>query len=262
MKHEGKAKVSFVDKGALKERRLRSGLAVSVRLDRRGPALQEKGAGVRMSRTIRLLAVAAMALGLIAATTASAAPAEKVTLCHKPGTEDEATISVGAPAVPAHLAHGDTEGPCQPPLTDEIIDADGIVSAGSGDPGAREVQPGNALTSFPVTGTADAGLDMFDQDSNGLWTQGVDDLHSEDPGTCATAIRDGVHQLGQDCKVLDVNGDLANGEPVDCDIEVGFSFSGMTCPPVDVKYHDANADAAWDSGEDLVLDVNNNGVFD
>ena len=33
---------------------------------------------------------------------------DKVTLCHK-GKE---TISVGAPAVPAHLAHGDTLGAC------------------------------------------------------------------------------------------------------------------------------------------------------
>jgi hypothetical protein len=32
---------------------------------------------------------------------------EKVTICHK-GT----TISVAAPALPAHLNHGDTEGPC------------------------------------------------------------------------------------------------------------------------------------------------------
>jgi hypothetical protein len=213
-----------------------------------------------MSRTRQFLSATVLAVfAAVAIAVPASAQQEKGTICHKPGTADEATLSVGAPAVPAHLAHGDTLGPC---TVDEIIDADGIVSAGSGDPGAREVQPGDALTSFPVTGTADAGLDMFDQDANGLWTQGVDDLHSEDPGTCATAIRDGVHQLGQDCKVLDLNGDLADGDPVDCDIEVGVSFSGMTCPPVDVKYHDANADGAWDSGEDIVLDVNNNGVFD
>lgn len=35
---------------------------------------------------------------------------EKVTLCHKGKT----TISVAAPAVNAHLAHGDTEGACEP----------------------------------------------------------------------------------------------------------------------------------------------------
>jgi len=40
--------------------------------------------------------------------------AAKVTLCHiPPGNPDNAhTITVGAPAVPAHLAHGDTLGPC------------------------------------------------------------------------------------------------------------------------------------------------------
>jgi len=152
---------------------------------------------------------------MAAATSASAAaPEDKVTLCHMPGTADEATITVSESSVAKHLAHGDSRGPC---TTDEIIDADGILTAGSGDPGAREVQPGDALTTFPVTGTPDAGLDMFDQDGNGLWTQGVDDLHSEDPATCATAIRDGFHQLGFDCKVLDLNGDLADGEQVDCD---------------------------------------------
>jgi hypothetical protein len=41
----------------------------------------------------------------------------KVTLCHKPGTPDEQTISVGAPAVDAHLGHGDTRGPCPGPTT-------------------------------------------------------------------------------------------------------------------------------------------------
>jgi len=38
----------------------------------------------------------------------------KVTICHiPPGNPSNAhTITVGAPAVPAHLAHGDTLGPC------------------------------------------------------------------------------------------------------------------------------------------------------
>lgn len=40
----------------------------------------------------------------------------KVTICHfPPGNPANAhTISVGAPAVPAHLAHGDHLGPCGP----------------------------------------------------------------------------------------------------------------------------------------------------
>ena len=36
---------------------------------------------------------------------------EKVTICHQ-GDEGPETITVGAPAVPAHLAHGDTLGEC------------------------------------------------------------------------------------------------------------------------------------------------------
>lgn len=35
-----------------------------------------------------------------------------VTLCHKPGTPAEHTITVDDNAVPAHLAHGDTLGAC------------------------------------------------------------------------------------------------------------------------------------------------------
>ena len=37
---------------------------------------------------------------------------EKVTLCHVDRDGERRTITVGAPAVPAHLAHGDTLGPC------------------------------------------------------------------------------------------------------------------------------------------------------
>lgn len=47
---------------------------------------------------------------------------EKVTICHRPpgNPENEHTIVVGAPAVPAHLAHGDDLGECgfQPPPAD------------------------------------------------------------------------------------------------------------------------------------------------
>jgi len=40
---------------------------------------------------------------------------EKVAVCHKPGHKKGGhTLIIGAPAVPAHLAHGDTLGACQP----------------------------------------------------------------------------------------------------------------------------------------------------
>ena len=38
---------------------------------------------------------------------------EKVTLCHKSPDKSKKSITVGAAAVDEHLAHGDTEGPCQ-----------------------------------------------------------------------------------------------------------------------------------------------------
>jgi hypothetical protein len=41
-------------------------------------------------------------------TTTTLPPTRKVTLCHK----GKNTLSVDANAVPAHLAHGDTLGPC------------------------------------------------------------------------------------------------------------------------------------------------------
>ena len=37
---------------------------------------------------------------------------EKVLICHKPDKKGGHTISISSSAVPAHLAHGDTLGPC------------------------------------------------------------------------------------------------------------------------------------------------------
>lgn len=145
-------------------------------------------------------------------------------------------------------------------IQDHIIDADGTASPGDGVPNAVEVQRGDALTAFP-DGGVDAGLDMFDQDGSGTWTEG-DDLHVEDPSSCPTGVRNAIHDLGADCQVLDLNGDLANGDRVDCDISVGASFSGMPCPPADVMFHDADGNGAWTPGEDLVQDTNGNGVYD
>ena len=44
-----------------------------------------------------------------------AAPEDKVTICHKPGTDAEHEITVSGNALDAHLAHGDVVGPCGPP---------------------------------------------------------------------------------------------------------------------------------------------------
>lgn len=63
----------------------------------------------------KLLAAVPLILLLIAGVLVAAAMAAHtpVTICHKPGTPAEHTITVDDDAVPAHLAHGDYLGPCQ-----------------------------------------------------------------------------------------------------------------------------------------------------
>jgi cysteine-rich repeat protein len=141
------------------------------------------------------------------------------------------------------------------PINDRIIDSDGSKSPDPGAPETVDVRCGDRLSDFQGN---PEGLDMFDNDGNGLWTfgPGGDDLHVEDPnnGICPTAIRDGLHQLGQDCKVLDVDGSLFDGQNVTCDF-------GANCVPF-VRFHDRNGDGVWNNGEDIVYDGNDNHIFD
>lgn len=189
------------------------------------------------------------------------ANADKVAVCHKPGTPAEKTLYVPASAVAGHLGHGDSTGVCGAPPTsgcnsavsDLCIDGDGYATR---QPGGFEVQIGDALASVP--GFIN-GLDLFDRAPLGVLTQD-DDLHVEDPRSgCTTALRNARHDLGLDCKVLDINGDLMDGEVVTADCDGGgcaFIFA--------LKYHDKNGDGDYDpqDGEDLVRDTNANNIFD
>ena len=147
-------------------------------------------------------------------------------------------------------------------VLDRCVDADGFATAGTGLPAAAEVVEGDTLTSFgpcpQPTPTTRTYVDMFDNDSSGTWTAG-DDLHVEDPalGGDPDAIHDNNASF-VDPVILDLNGSLFDGEPVDVDLD---GFLG-TLPSPPLRYHDANGDGCWDSGEDIVLDVNNNSVFD
>jgi hypothetical protein len=141
------------------------------------------------------------------------------------------------------------------PNVDKIIDADGFASPLDGLPGAQEVAVGDPLHTFPNTGAAQrCGLDWFDNGILGQWDNG-DDLHCEAAQCPTSGGASGAHDVG-DCIVLDANGDLAVGRFVDGDCDLIGN-----CPPR-VKFHDANGDNVYQSGEDIVLDNNNNGIFD
>jgi hypothetical protein len=59
-----------------------------------------------------------LALVMLTLATGVFAKQDKVTICHKPGTAAEETLSVAAPALKAHLGHGDSEGECSFTETD------------------------------------------------------------------------------------------------------------------------------------------------
>jgi hypothetical protein len=196
----------------------------------------------------------------ITAATAAAAPAPKVLVCHKFGTPAQQTLEVAYAAAVSHVrAHGDFLGAC--PETDAVVDLDGIATPTAGSSSDQVVQVGDPLTSWP-TGFGLEGIDWFDNDGTCTWTMG-DDLHLEDPfGACTTAIRDGLHNVGFDCDVLDLDGSFFDGQQVDVDLESGTTFTGCPGPDPLLKFHDANFSGLYENGEDIVLDADNDGIFD
>ena len=145
---------------------------------------------------------------------------------------------------------------------DECIDGDGIATPL---PGSFSAVWGTPLTTWP-TGVGVEGIDWFDNDISGTWTPG-DDLHLEDfAGACTTGIRNGVHDLGFDCKVLDIDGSLFTPQPVDCDLEVGAFCTvahSADLLTVGIKFTDGEiaADSLYNNSEDIIQDVNGDGIF-
>ena len=88
----------------------------------------------RTSKSLRGLAAVLVALGLVAALAVLAGASwsatasqyqygKKMTICHHTHskTHPQVTITVGAPAVKAHLKHGDTLGACSASPTNAAI---------------------------------------------------------------------------------------------------------------------------------------------
>ncbi len=151
-------------------------------------------------------------------------------------------------------------GCCGP--ADRCVETDGTMTTGHGIPQGVDVPLGAPLTAFPVGPPNGSGLSMFDNDSNQAWTfgPGGDDLTLEGPAFCPTAINNGAYDAGADCIVFDGNNDLVDGTVESCDLETA---AGCMAPlPAPLRYYDGNINNAWDNGEDIVLDLNNNGICD
>ncbi|MEA2093456.1 MAG: hypothetical protein U9P11_02695, partial [Pseudomonadota bacterium] len=150
-------------------------------------------------------------------------------------------------------------------VPEEIIDADGIATAGVGGPGDINVAIGDPLTSWVIPTGGVEGIDWFDNDASCTWTAG-DDIHLEGSlGTCTTGVRNAIHDLGRDCKVLDLDGSFFTGQPVSVDLEGNLDFnpSGLCGTGVDPRmtFFDANNSGRYENGEDIVLDSNGDGIF-
>lgn len=79
------------------------------------------------------LLVSAVSVSSVSVDSASAGQ-EKVTVCHKPGTPAEATLEIAAPALNAHLGHGDHEGECQGPQSEGCTALNALVPDPQMDP--------------------------------------------------------------------------------------------------------------------------------
>ena len=71
-----------------------------------------------MKRTVVFLTLVAIVLLVLTTSVVLAAKMDKVDVCHLDDeTGEYHTININGNALPAHLAHGDKEGPCIAPTS-------------------------------------------------------------------------------------------------------------------------------------------------
>jgi hypothetical protein len=134
---------------------------------------------------------------------------------------------------------------------DFVIEADGSATTGNGLPGAQVVAAGNALKGFKATippGTARTkDILMYDLDGNKKWSAG-------DALILENGVIDGIYNTSTDLVLLAGSRAIVNGEAADYQLYVVGRL-------LNIRFHDANGNNQWDDGEDIVVDVNRNMVY-
>lgn len=184
-----------------------------------------------MFRKIVFTLMIAVFVSTVAVAPAFAAGQDKVTVCHKPGTDEEATLEIGAPAEAAHLGHGDYAGPCREPQSEGCDALNTVVPDAQTDPYGYffilmnlAFNPGEVIH-FDITITMDDVADNFGQ------------INAAIVGNTLLAVGQALPGTGEQATVafdyVVVDGDGASVVGVDVIATEGFTLDAInfSCTP-------------------------------
>jgi len=171
-------------------------------------------------------------------------PTTSVAGAHSPATSTGHDITTSREHDPSISA-------VYPAGPDIVIEADGAITTGDGLPAYQEVGIGDGfnLTKFESTFSGDRTEDilMFDVDNDKKWSTG--DALVLESGTI-----DGLYDEATDTVLLVGNSNLSDGDAADFQLFVVGRLLG-------ILFHDDDPNGQWAAGEDIVLDVNHNQVY-